>query len=156
MNMKKSVLAIIFLFSVILSSSAQDLIYRPYRSGGSSSTQGQTTYPPTTSQRRQQYYSEPQSNIVRANAIYTIDGNNYYKVPIQVDMSSGTNHYGGTSYYVVAEYRSTGYSGQWQNLSIKAYVQTCNSLNAYGTTARLEKSYMYKAQVNGKWYFFDL
>ena len=130
--MKKTVATIALLLALCASSFAQDLIYRSFDYGRSSS-QSQSTYPPTTIRRHQQYYAAPQSTIVRTNAVYT-DGSNYYKVPIQVDISSGTNHYGGTSYYVVAEYKSTGYSGQWQKLSVKAYVQICNAVNAYGTT----------------------
>ena len=155
MLMKKILISFGFLLAMLFSASGQDLIYRPFRSGGGSSNTGQYSAPPTT-KRQHNYTSQPSSTIVRATAIYTTDGTNYYKVPILVQMNNGTNHYGGTSYYVISEWRSNGYGGQWQNLSLKAYVEVCNSLNAYGSSAELEKSYMYKARVGNNVYYFDL
>jgi len=135
--MKKVITVTIFFCLFAFSSSAQDLIYRSYSSGGSQQQQTQS------------------SQTVRSTAYFVRNGE-YYKAPIQVEISSSTNHYGGTSYYVVAVWNNTSYSGSWSRLPNKVAVQRCISTSAYGATARLERSYMYKALVGYDWYYFDL
>jgi hypothetical protein len=133
----KKIVSLLFLLAFTLSASAQDLIYHAY---GTENSQQQ---------------AQPTSQIVRATAIFVRNGE-YYKAPIQVEITSSYNHYGGTSCYVVAVWNNVSYSGSWTRLPNKAAVQRCLSSSAYGATTRLEKSYMYKALIGYDWYYFDL
>lgn len=136
--MKKILSITIILFALAFTGAAQDLIYRSFGTGGS-----------------QQQQAQPSSQTVRTTAFFVRNGE-YYKAPIQVELTTSHSHYGGTSYYVVAVWNNMSYSGSWSRLPNRVAVQRCISTSAYGETARLEKSYMYKALVGYDWYYFDL
>lgn len=93
-------------------------------------------------------------DMVRTNAYYADYNGNYYKVPIKVKITNYSNGY--STAEVVAEWKSYGYEGKWENMTYASKVQKCSPIHANGYSKQLEQQFMYKAQVLSKWYYFDL
>lgn len=89
-------------------------------------------------------YQEPAPQIVRTTAYFS-SGDNLYKVPIKVKVQ-------GTHSSVSEEYTDNGMGGQWRRVT-SGNVQKCSSMSSYNP---LEGQFMYKANVGGRWYYFDL
>ena len=89
-------------------------------------------------------YTEPAPQIVRTTAYY-IGGNRIFKVPIKVRVQ-------GAQTSVIEEYTDNGIGGQWRGVS-SGIIQKCSSSFS---NSPLEEQFMYKANVEGSWYYFDL
>ena len=155
--MKKLSIIILSFLAFSLVGSAQGLVYQAFGTGtqqSSASSEQDLIYRPFYSGHRNYQQTAPATQKVRTTA-YCIKNGVYYKQPIQVEIGSG-KHYGGTSYYVVALWNSSGLNESWNNLFPKAPVQLCRPLSAGGETVELEESFMYKALVGMDWFYFDL
>ena len=113
-------------------------------------------YTPFIPPRPRSGYSRPsyQTQTTRTTAYFADYNGNYYKVPIKVDYTVYSN--GATSLTVTEQYESNGFGGQWKRILTAANVVSCQSITANGVTAELERTFMYKAMVGTRWYYFDL
>ena len=135
---------------------AQGLVYTPFIPrqsssfdiGGGSSVSG--------SSRSSSGYSRPscQTELTRTTAYYVDYNGNYYKDPIRVEYTVWSN--GATNLKVTEQWEGNGFGGQWKRLLAAARVESCQPITANGSSAALERSFMYKAMVGTRWYYFDL
>ena len=156
--MKHSFIIIVTLLAIIaVDANAQGLVYTPFIPKQSSSSYdigGESGG--YSSSRSRSGYARPsqQTQTIRTTAYFVDYNGDYYKVPIHVEYTVYSN--GATSLSVTEQYESNGFGGQWKRLLSPARVTSCQSIMANGDTAELERSFMYKAMVGTKWYYFDL
>ncbi len=111
------------------------------------SAKAQIVYEPfIPGQTRQQ----AQVETVRTNAYYSDYNGNIYKLPIKVEIQT---QYNLTYIYVVEYYQNNGVWGDWHKLPSKPQAHECMPLYSQN---QLERRFMYKAMINGKYYYFDL
>lgn len=130
MDMKRFIMIVIFAMMAGLAYEANaQLVYEPFYYGNSSSSQGQR---------------------LRTTAYCYAGGGNYHKLPIVVE----TGRYGlyVTQYYQAPQSLVYGSDGRWVSIS-PVRVEMCYPDLANN---RLEKSFMYKANIYGTMYYFDL
>lgn len=112
------------------------------------SAKAQIIYEPfVPGQTRQQ---QTQGQTIQTNAYYDDGYGNVYKMPIKVQIQTKYNM---TTMYVVEYYQNNGIQGYWYKLPSSPRVAECMPLYA---RTRLEQQFMYKAMINGKYYYFDL
>lgn len=149
---------IVALLSIIsVDMKAQGLVYTPFiPQQSSSSTDFGGMYGGSSSSRSSSGYSRPSyhTQTTRTTAYFADYNGNYYKVPIKVEYTVYSN--GATSLTVTEQYESNGFGGQWKRILTAANVVSCQSITANGVTAELERTFMYKAMVGTRWYYFDL
>ena len=150
---------IVALLSIItVDVKAQGLVYTPFipQQSSSSTDFGGMYGGGSSSSRPRSGYSRPssQTQTTRTTAYFADYNGNYYKVPIKVEYTVYSN--GATSLTVTEQYESNGFGGQWKRILTAANVVSCQSITANGVTAELERTFMYKAMVGTRWYYFDL
>ena len=153
--------SVFILISVILAIisvdvKAQGLVYTPFIPKQSSSFDIGEGSGVAGSSRSSSGYSRPscQTELTRTTAYYVDYDGNYFKVPIRVEYTVWSN--GATSLKVAEQWEGNALGGQWKRLLTAARVESCQPITAYGTSAALERSFMYKALVGICWYYFDL
>lgn len=130
---------------------AQGCTYTPFIPNRSSGNVGGYTPSPTQPANGGIYQSPTQqrnvqSSISRATA-YAETMNGYAKLPIQVRV------YSNGVMQVVSYFRQGPQGGEWCQLAPSpASVSACSPM----LNSDMEKSFMYKAWVNNKTYYFDL
>lgn len=111
------------------------------------SAKAQIVYDPfIPGQTRQQ----SQVQTVRTNAYYADSNGNVYKMPIKVEIR---NQYNMVSIYVSEYYQNNGVQGYWYKLPSKPQARECMPQFAQN---QLERRFMYKAMINGRYYYFDV
>ena len=92
-----------------------------------------------------QNQSQIQEKIVRTTAYFLTQTGDCYKVPIRIALGS-------INAKVISYYEDIGYGGSWKDVAYGGDLQKCNSMLSQN---ELEKQFMYKAMVAGKWFYFD-
>lgn len=127
---------VIFITTLLLIFSAIELkaqiVYQPFMGGGSSSQ------------------STVQSQRFRATAYSRLSSGQYAKLPIVVEQRQ--NGLFVVQYYQAPQSMVYGSNGTWVSIH-PAVVQRCYPDLSSNP---LERSYMYKANINGRVYYFDL
>ena len=149
--MKKIIITVMQLIFLCGQLKAQGLVYTPFIPQTSSPSYGNYTVPRST---RPTARPSSQVQTVQVTAYYADILGDYYKVPIRIEYTVYSN--GASTIYVTEQWKSNSYSGGWVRISPLASIQECHPLFGSGNNAELEKSFMYKAQVGSRWYYFDL
>ena len=148
--MKKIIITLVAILMAIASHEAKaQLVYRPFIRGNSSSSVSVPNY----FQRGRTYGggTSVQPQRVRATAYCLIDSDRYGKLPIVVEYGQAGARV--VQVYYAAQSLVYGASeGRWVDI-YPVGIQSC-----YPDLSNhpLEKSFMYKANINGTMYYFDL
>lgn len=103
---------------------------------------------------RQQHSTETnQSNTQVLNTTAYSQGYNgqYLKMRIRIQVTD--NGYGGVTMRVTEKYTSSGLGGQWTKIYSGSNVRKCTPM---ASMEQLEQSFMYKATIDTKTWYFDL
>lgn len=156
--MKHAFILIVAIMAMLsLEAKAQGLVYTPFILGSSSSSSSADSWSNGSGSSRSRtgsYRVTSQTQTVRTTAYYADYNGDYYKIPIRVEYTVYSN--GASSLSVAEQWESNGYSGQWKKILTMANVESCRPVLAQGVTAELERTFMYKAMVGSRWYYFDL
>lgn len=149
--MKKIIITLVATLMAIASHEAKaQLVYTPFITGDSSSSVSVPDYSP----RRRAYggsRSTVQTHRARTTAYCLLGSDRYGKLPIVVE-------YGSSGTCIVQVYHASqslvygASEGRWVDI-YPVGIQSCHpDLSNHP----LEKSFMYKASINGTMYYFDL
>ena len=95
------------------------------------------------------------SEVVTTTA-YTISGDSYVKARIRVQVTD--NGYGRISMQVIERYENSIVSAQWNRVYNSGPVQQCRPIPGgnHPLDHPLESKFMYKVNINGTIWYFDL
>ena len=149
-------LFVAFMAMMSMNANAQGMVYTPFIPEQSSSYSDFGSWGSNTRSSRSRseaYRPSSQTQTIRTTAYY-VDNGRYSRLPIRVEYTVYSN--GASSLTVAEQWEDNGFGGQWKSVLTAANVVRCQSLTANGVTAELEKTFMYKAMVGTRWYYFDL
>lgn len=148
--MKKTIITVIAaLFGLVSFEANAQLVYTPYIPNRSSSSVPIPNY----SRGRSQSYSQPAPRVeyTRTNAYCMTGADTYGKMPIVIEY--GSNGMRVVQVYYAPQSMVYGASeGRWVDI----YPVSVTSCHPDYSNNPLEKSFMYKATINGTTFYFDL
>ena len=120
--------------------------------GLSLSAQAQIGYGATYNNRQQSTEVNQGNSQTMTTTAYSQGYNvQYLKMRIRIQVID--NGYGGVTMRVVEKYTSSGLGGQWTKIYSGSNVRKCTPM---ASMEQLEQSFMYKATIDTKTWYFDL